>query len=335
MEKIKYVCVVDTLYSLSLYLLYQSYDKYDETLFFVGNVIPESVSSKLRHVFRIDYKKKTFFMKKNLLIFQLQIAKYGNILKKATIYAQDHLAFSGLVIGSNKYTLLEDAPHIFTIYKTISFMNPSPFVSLREKIRNSIFLKSFGDGILGRNKQCVSVVYTCPEDSKSDLLKNKESILVDLNKMWDESNIEKKKFLFGLFGIDDKLLNVFMQNRVILFSQPLLEDCKLSEDEIIAIYAPYIEKYKNEGVIIKPHPRDKFNYEKHFGVPIMKINAPMQILSAMGLSFKTAITICSTAVSSMGSDCEIIWIGASVNKKILEVYGDLKCPISCKQNTII
>ena len=64
MEKIKYVCVVDTLYSLSLYLLYQSYDKYDETLFFVGNVIPESVSSKLSHVFRIDYKKKTFFMKK-------------------------------------------------------------------------------------------------------------------------------------------------------------------------------------------------------------------------------------------------------------------------------
>jgi len=70
-----------------------------------------------------------------------------------------------------------------------------------------------------------------------------------------------------------------------------------------------------------------FRYKKHFPqVMILDCKAPMQLLSAMGMNFKRAITVCSSAVSSMSDDTEIIWIGAKVNDKVLSVYGDLKCP---------
>lgn len=327
MEEIKYICVVDTVYSLSLYLLYQPFEAYDKTLFFVGNVIPENISSKFKHVFRIDYKTENFYSKINLICLQLKIRKYRDIIRHSTIYAQDHIAFSGWVIGTNDYVLLEDAPNIFTIYKTISFMNPAPLNSFKARLDNKVFKKLFLEHSLGRNQQCKSIIYTSPTDSDSELLTDKEAIYVDLKKIWNESDREKKRFIHSLFDIDEDIFNTYKNNNIIIFSQPLSHDCKLSDEEICDIYSPYIEKYKNDGIIIKPHPRDTFNYSKIYpNITIMNTKAPMQILSAMGLSFKKAITVCSSAISSMDSDCEIIWIGTSANPKILAVYGDIKCP---------
>lgn len=327
MGKIKFVCVVDTLYSLSLYLLYQTKENIENTLFFVGNVIPEPISSKLGNVCRIDYKVPNWWGIKNLLKAKYGLRKYRRVINHSIIYAQDHLAFSGLVIGQCDYTLLEDGPGIFTAYKSISFMNPSPIRGIRSTLKDFFIIRHNSSETLGRSNHCKSVLYTTPSDSDSELLVGKECILLDLKSLWENANSEKKRYIMDVFGINKEDYLMYKQSKVIVFSQPLSQDCHLNDEEIVDIYSPYINQYKDEGVIIKPHPRDNFDYKSRFpDVAIMNCKAPMQILSIMGLSFKKAITVCSSAVSSMNSDCEILWIGAGVNKKILAVYGDLQCP---------
>ena len=109
---------------------------------------------------------------------------------------------------------------------------------------------------------------------------------------------------------------------LLILSQPFVEDCGLSFEEMIELYKPYVEKYKH--VVIKVHPRDKFDYESYFpNVEIMTNQAPMQLLNAMGVVYPNALTVCSTALSAMPSETNRIYLGTKVNAKIYKIYGDL------------
>lgn len=322
-KDIDYICIVDTTYTLSLYLLYQPDDAIQKTAYFVGRAIPESVSSFLSFVVRIDNSK----VKWNYLLHRLEALFRWRFRNGRIMYAQDHLVYSSHLIGSNRYILLEDAPHIYKNYKDIKFMRPlfprNKIAWLWELLLNG----PVGKRKLGTNPQCIDRLVTSEEDINSDLLVGKKYTLVNLHDLWETSSASKQNLIRRMFEISDQILILPNKCSTIIFSQPLMEDCKLSEDEMLEIYAPYIEKYSNSGIAIKPHPRDKFQYRNFFpNIEMLECKAPMQLLSAMGISFKTAITVCSSAVSSMPENTEIIWIGTRINKKIYSVYGDLKCP---------
>ena len=69
------------------------------------------------------------------------------------------------------------------------------------------------------------------------------------------------------------------------------------------------------------------DYKKYFpGITTLQTKAPQQLLSAMGIKFNIAITVCSSAVSSMDKDCKIVWIGAEIDDRIVKAYGHVKSP---------
>ena len=323
----KYTCVVDTTYTLSLYLLMQSDEVIKDTVFFVGSAIPESVSSMLPAVIRMDNRKGTYNTALKLLKSRIEAKIKWRFRHKTLMYAQDHLAYSAHIIDKNKYILLEDAPRIYTNYKTINFMKPIVPMSLKSKITSWLYWGGIGRKRLGTNKQCIDRIVTTVEDLNSDLILNKKFTYVNLKELWNSSSSKKKSYIMKMFDVTDEILELPKKCSVILFSQPFLTDCKMSEQEISEIYRPYIERDIDTGIVIKPHPRDRYDYKKHFpGVEILNSKAPMQLLSAMGVEFKKAITVCSSAVSALPDNTEIVWIGAKINPKILKVYGDLKCP---------
>lgn len=45
------------------------------------------------------------------------------------------------------------------------------------------------------------------------------------------------------------------------------------------------------------------------------------LLFEVGLDFDRVITICSSSVSDMSANVELIWIGTEANDKIVKVYG--------------
>lgn len=327
-QKPKFSCVVDTTYSLSLYLLYVSEEDIRRTAFFVGNTIPKTVSDKLPFVVRINTDPNRYACRKKILLRRrIEALVKWRFRIKTFMYAQDHLVYSPQIIGRSHYFLLEDAPNVYTNYKTLPFFISVYPKTLKERIKTYVFYGPIGIRRLGTNKQCVDRLVTSPTDLDSDLLKGKKYTLVDMRQLWEQSSKTKQEYILSLFGIGKTMLDIAKACHVIIFTQPLVEDCGLTEQEMMDIYKPYIEKYADEGVIIKPHPRDKFDYAKNFPqTAILDCMAPMQLLNAMGMDFKTAVTVCSSAVTAMSDDTRIIWMGAAVNKKILRFYGDLKNP---------
>lgn len=326
-KPVKYTCVVDTTYTLSLYLLLQSEQAIKDTVFFVGNAIPENISQMLPNVIRIKNDTDSYNTRLKILKHRVEALFKWRFRHRTTMYAQDHLVFSSHIIGSNNYILLEDAPRIYTNYKTISFMMPIFPCTLKLKFYSWLYWGRIGRRRLGTNKQCVNRIVSTKEDAGSDILIGKNCTYVNLQELWRESSEKKKNYIKEMFGVSNEIMGLPKRFSVILFSQPLMEDCKLTEQEMKEIYSPYINKYSSQGVVIKPHPRDKFDYKSNYpNVGILNCKAPMQLLNAIGVEFKTAITVCSSAVTSMPEDSEIIWIGPHVNIKIYNVYGDLKCP---------
>jgi len=257
-------------------------------------------------------------------MFKLKIdcLKYRRILEKSNIYAQDHLFFSAAILGPFPYTLIEDAPHFFDFYKNFNHFVPFYKNSFKGKVRNMIIGSNYGK-TLGTNSHCKNVILTSSPKDLS-ILKDKKLTICDLSKLWKDSTAKKQKYIQEIFDINEDELK---SDGIIIFTQPFMDDCKLTEEEQISLYAPYIEKYKDMQIVIKKHPRDKVDYLRHFpNAKIMSTSAPMQILSAMGYKFDVAVTVSSSAVSSM-ENAKIEWIGTSVNSKIFKVYGDIKCPV--------
>lgn len=320
MQNFANTLIVDTPYTLAVYLLYCKEDELYNTCYFVGDNMPIKILRNLPHCFKVKRPKSLSYW--NMFMLKMDCLKYRRILAKSNVYAQDHLFFSAAMLGSFQYTLIEDAPHFFDFYKNFDHFVPFYKNTLKGKLRNMAVGSNYGK-ILGTNSHCKNVILTSSPKNPS-ILKDKKSIICDLSKLWKESTTKKQRYIQEIFDIDKDDLK---SGGVIIFTQPFMDDCKLTEEEQISLYAPYIEKYKDMQIVIKKHPRDKVDYLRHFpNAKIMSTSAPMQILSAMGYKFDVAVTVSSSAVSSM-ENAKIEWIGTSVNSKIFKVYGDIKCPV--------
>lgn len=49
---------------------------------------------------------------------------------------------------------------------------------------------------------------------------------------------------------------------MIILTQPY--NIQIGDDNLIEIYRKIIDKYNSEEVVIKTHPRDNLDYERHF-----------------------------------------------------------------------
>jgi len=322
MRHIKHICIVDTTYTLSLYLLYMSLEDIQKTLFFVGDTINSEIKSKIPNVVSIPTKENNW---KKALMYRLTKYLRWPEFFWCDLYSQDHIAYSDVIIGCSKYIFIEDSPGTFSQLDGVSFLRP--FIpdkgdTIKRRIKYHLSHTSIYGQTFGTNSQCRKRIITNETDTKTHYLSGKEYELVSLMDLWKKSSTEKKKYILDVFSVSKEALHAAEQADLLILSQPFVEDCKLSTLEMIDIYKPYMEKYKH--ITIKIHPRDHFDYKKYFpNAEILKNNAPMQLLNAIGVVPPTALTVCSTALSAMSKETKRIYIGTKVNEKIFNIYGDL------------
>lgn len=119
---------------------------------------------------------------------------------------------------------------------------------------------------------------------------------------------EEKQELIGLFvSYQDRIEIERLRKEAdgILYTQPISEDGYVKEKDKIRIYTDIIKYYSKYGkIFVKVHPRDvtQYDFQKEL---ILKGNYPSELLNILGIKFKFAIGLCTSAVETANADVRI------------------------------
>ena len=116
----------------------------------------------------------------------------------------------------------------------------------------------------------------------------------------------------------NELLKLFVNNRDrveiqrlgkeaegIVYTQPLSEDRYIKEKEKIRIYNDIVNYYSKYGkVFIKIHPRDTTRYDFPEEM-VLEGSYPSELLSMLGIKFRFAIGLCTSAIETVNADIRI------------------------------
>lgn len=309
-------CIVGTVYSLLLYLLFKSEKEINETFFFLGAGIPSNVRNNIHNKKFIDDRisnwkgYKRFIWK---IVLKLKKELFWRFIYNTKIYGHDHLVFSPILIGNNHMTVIEDGLGNYN-----ELINNVPKVStIRRKI-----IKLYGRLTLepkyGKSKYVDKIIMTgklpiIPE------IKDKVE-LVNVKRMWELSTLEKKELITKIFSINFTEIENCRKRNILLLTQPFNDI--LTDKELIKIYRDILMEYNPENILIKTHPRDTIDYKKFFKeYQVLQSSIPMELLNVFGFNFDTAITISSNAIFSLPDKTHKIILGHECHPVLLEKMG--------------
>ncbi len=321
MKILRNICLVDTPYALSIYLLKMPMEDIEKTLFFVGDSIDSRIAEKLPHYVSIRNQSAKNDWK---YMSWLRVYKYLKCLLYpfAKLYIQDHLYIASQFIGRYKYTNIPDGPDCYSTWEKSPYQPwvPSP-KSLKQIIKNFLSHGAMYDLKYGMNNQCINRWVMNQREQYTIYIKGRKSEVVDAADLWCNADMDKQVLLKTIFYISEEDMARMQDAETMILTQPLREDCKLTDKEMYDIYAPYINGASK--VLIKPHPRDKFEWIKYFSnAYVIESRAPMQLLNYMGFAPKRAMTVSSSSISAMPESTEKIYLGTKINDKIFQTYGD-------------
>ena len=201
-------CIIGNIYGLFVCLLLCHDDEIDNTLFIIDTVINKNaVKKEPRNTVWVDYTLRQqagrmtardewrFFLQSKWRFWSIGLSK---------IYAQDNIPSVSPIVGFHKYSEIEDAPYLFSLYKDNfrlnSFELPYSWSGIKQRIRRG---NIYGRH-LGRTRQCINryVSLLSPDDGQSELLKGKNYTEMNLQKMWNEASEYKKELILQTFGIE-------------------------------------------------------------------------------------------------------------------------------------
>ena len=313
------VCLVDTPYALSIYLLKMSLKDISRTMFFIGDSINTSVANKLPHYVMVrNQSARSDWKYMSWLRFYKYIKCWS--IPFANLYVQDHLYIASQIIGPYHYINLPDGPDCYSFWEKCPYQpQKNRPTKIKQMIKHFFSRGKMYDLKYGTNSQCLVRWVTTINDTRSIYLCDRTYEYIDAKQLWINASREKKEFIMHVFGVSNELLE--LNYDVVILTQPFREDCHLTDEEVYNIFAPYILGRNN--VAIKTHPRDKFDWKKYFPTAyVIDTYAPMQILNYIGFSTKEAITVCSSSISAMPDEVNKIVLGTKVNQKIFNIYGD-------------
>ena len=337
-DDITHVCIAPNLYPLLQYLLLMDDDiVFHHTCYFVNEIIPENIQEQLPCIKFIYYGKKTTQeIHRRLSKLRLLFFKYLDypFLKEAAVFAYD-LPFLSLCIGKRPYSLLSDAPYWLTLNmqenSQVYIRMQNHANSLTGKLQRAVFGDLFVH-YFGNNSQCEAVYLT--EENVSPVLEGKTIFVNSLESHWANASEQKRQFIMKLFNITADDISLLQSRPNLFFSQPLLKDCGLTEAEYIDILDKIFKNYPKDSIIIKTHPRDDFDYERHYpDTVVFSKSVSSQFLQVMGISPKKLITISSTAIEGFPLSVECDYYGIHVHPKIERFFGEEYKPVR-KVNSI-
>lgn len=329
-SEITHVCVAPSLFPLLQYLLLEDETTAKKhTYYFFNDVIPASIRDRLVCTCYFRHPDSSIWIAIKKRLHKLRIAFFKNIeypfLKKARIFAFDYIDLC-LYIGNRPYEMLSDAPQCFTYN-----MQEDSEEYIRQLARRHTFTWwvqkiIYGDVYVdyyGNNKWCQLIHLT--EENISPILHKKKINIQSLEALWSLASREKKQFILSLFDITDEDIRILSSKPIIFFTQPLREDCRLTDTEYCDLLNRLFSHYVKRDIIIKTHPRDKFDYSKYFPeIPVYSKSVNSQLLQLLGLAPKRVVTFCSSAVEAFPESVECDYYGTDVHPSVQAFFGDYK-----------
>ncbi|QYR63960.1 glycosyltransferase family 52 protein [Fusobacterium nucleatum] len=311
----KNICHVGSYYSLLLYLLLPN-KNVDNTFFFFGDLIEIKNLPKNYYIIKRKNLKfpLSFIYHDFILKFILDRVVKKNKLNTNIVYGQDHLLGSSYFLKYNFY-LIEDGAGFYTTF---------------EIDKKRYYDRYWINKILGRKKvqgleKSVKKIYITRTSGIPSEIKGKTE-LINLKKLWNLKTEEERKDILNIIGVGSSDIEELKKAKNILLTQPISEDLVVTEEEKIEIYRKIINKYGEERLLIKPHPREKTDYKKIFTkATVIGKNFPFEIISLLDIEIRNLITLFSTSVFSMATETtNIVFYGTRVSQKLVDRFGDIR-----------
>lgn len=200
-----------------------------------------------------------------------------------------------------KYHLIEDGLDTFTLPSVHSNNYPE---SKWKKCLRQFFNAGFYS--FGQSKFTKSIEVNSNKNLQFDI-KNKNIIEVPRKQLFDKLTASDKARILSVYLSDieqkeiiESLKNVWSVS--LLLTQPLGHDKITSYEMQEEFYKDIVNDNVTGQLIIKPHPRDDFDYSKLFPDAIV-IRYPFLPVEAIGflsgINFDKAITWCSTSINGI------------------------------------
>lgn len=320
-------CHVGSIYSLLLYIAYSTDEQIKNTFYIFDWMIPDEFTQKFKKSYH--FHRHAFIPRKfSWIDLFVQKKMFCPIIsKESELFANDHLWSSSAVIGKHSYTLLEDSAGICSNYlcghlwrKYECYRNSKLY-----KIRKFLFgpVEGFPHA---NNEFCTDLLLTT--DDCPDYVCKKVIHRINWFGLWNTFSEWKREYIMNVYNFSTEDFDLIKMKNIILFTQPLYPDI-VSAKEHERIYRAIIEKYPKEKLLVKTHPRDKFPYEKiSEKLTIFRKMLPSQIFDMLGIKFKTAVTVYSSAAKNFEYPITIDWYGTECSDELYKKSGHKIPPAS-------
>lgn len=308
------VCLIETVYTLFLYMLIVGKDEFENTFFFCSESLPKDIRKKLRylHCFSLPRKRwmKWLF---RVSLYWTSCFRFP-FLKRCRMYGSDNYLFSSGIVGRRQLILIEDGASNYSLLQ----FNPK-LRSLRKILMGPIAAIGCGGVSPNINKIYLTGLLPVPEPIRHKVE------LISVEKKWNLIPSDYRNKILSLFDFSMDSLQMLANYDSILFTQPMSEDGLITMDEEISLYKQLLVDCDMSSLLIKVHPRDQLNYHDIFPKAyVFTSKIPMEILTLLGVRFKEVYTVFSTAALSLPYKANIHFMGTSVHPRLLKCRGEIE-----------
>lgn len=245
------VCYVNSIFALFLYLYI---NKGSDNTLFISHMDFKDVleKSKLDNVIIVDSKRNENW---DSLLYKLGVLRFDltEYIRGKVFFGHDHITYAFLFDLKNG-SVLEDG-----------IGNYNGQIPTLKKIKRAA--KGRVISPLGYDKRIKHVYLSKPE--KADPLLCDKVVPFTIPDFLAYTRSYSLKLVFENFSLE-------LNNKNILFTQPISEAGIVSEVEKVRIYREIIDKHKID--IIKPHPRDYTDYSLFFECKIIDKYLPAEAM---------------------------------------------------------
>lgn len=328
---ITHVCMTPSIHALLQYMLLFDYDTVARhTAYFTGYAVSNDIAAHLPGVW-FSVKQTGTRQSLSRILDKMAIRFTRRVrypfLRHARIFAFD-VGFVPPLIGHSPYALLSDGPLGIS-----QNMQETSAEYLRQQRRSHSLqgrLEEFLFGPVavkwwGNNPQCREFYMT--EENQCVVFRDKPVHVDSLRSLWQRAQPATREFVKRVFDVDESDIALLGSRPYMFCTQPMVKDGILTEEEYLDILRPIFDSYGTDKLLLKLHPRDDFDYRRHFPeVAVYDKKVNMQLLVLMGANVQRVGTICSSSVNSFPPEVEVDWYGTDFHPKLKAWFGSAVPP---------
>ena len=330
-KKKKYprACISCTVFSLLEYLLYSSYEDIKKTFYIFEDWMFPDFGDKFENTYRMPAWKSGLFWNSNVVWIRWYFIKWFKLpsFRNVDLFTLDHLSYHAIFIGHHRYSLLEDGPYCHSVmfndnllyslaeekyFQNLPTLKRKLLFRFRKMVYGPVYFNRWG-----KNDLCSDMILST--DDHLDYFDKKTIHRISFKGLWNTFSIQKQDFILNVFNMTREDVAMLTSKRIVIFTQALTD--YISKEEHVSIWKAIISKYPLSDILLKPHPRDDYEYEKEIeGLMVFRKKIPSQFFEVLNLQFSKAVTAYSSSVFNLNAK-EIDWYGTEVNETLLKRLG--------------